>query len=114
MPLIKASCPSCGDVELTLSELRVLVCSTDGTASYNFRCPSCTFRVSKSAEKAVVDILLSSGVSMSFWRMPQELEEVHDGSPISYDELMDFHYQLAGDDLFERLTGTGTGTSKED
>ena len=51
---------------------------------------------------------------MSFWRMPQELEEVHDGSPISYDELMDFHYQLAGDDLFERLTGTGTGTSKED
>ncbi len=112
MPLIKASCSTCGDVELTISELRVLVCSTDGTASYNFLCPSCAFRVSKPADKAVVDILLASGVAMSFWRMPQELEEDHHGEPISYDELMDFHYQLAGENLFERLTETGT--AKED
>ena len=88
MPLIKASCPTCGDVELTLDQIRVLVCSSDGQASYNFRCPTCAVRVSKPAEKAVVDILVSAGVALSFWRMPSELEEEHAGDPISYDELM--------------------------
>ncbi len=103
MPLIKASCPSCGDVELTLSDLKVMVCSTDGRASYNFRCPKCTFRVSKAAEKAVVDVLLSSGVTMSFWRLPLELDEEHVGGPISYDDLMEFHYEIAGSDWLDRL-----------
>lgn len=112
MPLIKASCPTCGDVELTLSDLRVLVCSTDGQASYNFRCPNCLFRVSKTAEKAVVDILLSSGVAMNFWRMPLELDENHHGEPISYDELIDFHYKLSSENLLDRLSETGT--SKEE
>ncbi|MDA8196939.1 MAG: hypothetical protein M0019_07025 [Actinomycetota bacterium] len=103
MPLIKASCPSCGDVELTLNDIKVMVCSTDGSASYNFRCPGCRFRVAKPAEKAVVDILLSSGVTMSFWRLPLELEEEHHGEPISYDELMDFHYQIAAEGWLDRL-----------
>ncbi|MDA8385630.1 MAG: hypothetical protein M0Z88_05155 [Actinomycetota bacterium] len=104
MPLIKASCPTCGDVELTLEDIRVLVCSTDGQASYNFRCPACAVRVSKPADKAVVDILVSAGVALSFWRLPAELEEDHDGEPISYDELMQFHYQLADGSFFERLS----------
>ena len=105
MPLIKASCPSCGDVELVLSDLKVMVCSSDGQASYNFRCPKCSFRVSKAAEKAVVDVLLSSGVTMSFWRRPLELDEEHSGDPISYDDLMEFHYELARVDWLEWITG---------
>ncbi|KJF18147.1 hypothetical protein [Acidithrix ferrooxidans] len=108
MPLIKASCPTCGDVELTLADIKVMVCSTDGQASYNFRCPSCRYRVSKPAEKAVVDILLSSGVTMSFWRMPMELEEDHQGEPISYDELMDFHCQISNDGWLDRLIEKGS------
>ena len=105
MPLIKASCPICGDVELALGDIKVLVCSSDGQASYNFACPACGYHVSKPADKAVTDILLSAGAAVTFWRLPQELTEEHAGEPITYDEIVEFHYMLSDDSFMDRLTG---------
>ncbi len=103
MPIIRATCPTCGDVELTPRDLKVMVCSTNGEATYGFRCPGCKFLVSKKTDKQVVEVLVSSGVSMSFWRLPAELNESHDGEPINYDDLIDFHYLINSDDWIIRL-----------
>ncbi len=106
---IKASCPTCGDVELTTRDVQVLLCSTTNQGSYAFRCPACRVAVSKPAEPRVVDVLVASGVRLSVWQLPAELEEEHHGDPISYDDLLEFHFELKRDDWFELLTGTLAG-----
>lgn len=106
---IRASCPTCGDVELTTSDVRVLLCADTNEGSYAFQCPSCRVAVSKPAEPRVVDVLVASGVKLTVWQLPTELNESHAGAPISYDDLLQFHFELQRDDWFERVTGTFAG-----
>jgi rRNA maturation protein Nop10 len=101
---IKASCPTCGDVELTTRDVQVLLCATNNQGSYTFRCPECRLAVSKPAEARVVDVLVASGVRLSVWQLPAELEESHEGEAISYDDLLSFHFELQREDWFDRLT----------
>jgi len=109
---IRASCPTCGDVELTSRDVTVQVCATNNQGSYAFRCPECLFAVSKLAEQRIVDLLVSSGVRLSVFSMPAELEEPRYGPPISYDDLLDFHLLLQEDGWFDRvLTPTATEES---
>jgi len=100
---IRASCPTCGDVELTSREVTVRVCAADNQGSYAFRCPACELAVSKPADSKIVDLLVSSGVRLAVWHLPAELNEYHDGPPISYDDLLEFHYAIQRDGWFERL-----------
>lgn len=94
MAMIRASCPTCGDVELTTRDIRVLLCSTTCESSYAFQCPSCRVSVSKPAEPRVVDVLLASGISLSVWHLPAELDETKSGPPITYDDVLEFHFEL--------------------
>ena len=100
---IRASCPTCGDVELTTRDVSVQVCSTNNQGSYAFRCPHCRVAVSKPAEARIVDLLVSSGVRLTVWHMPAELEEERDGAPISYDDLLEFHFLLQQEGWLDRL-----------
>src|SRR5688572_26406551 len=101
---IRASCPTCGDVELTSRDVSVQVCATNNQGSYAFRCPECQIAVSKMAEQRIIDLLVSSGVRLSVWSLPAELDEVRTGPAISYDDLLEFHRELSAEDWFERLT----------
>ena len=104
MTTIRASCPSCGDVDLTVGDVSVRVCANDHSGSYNFRCPECEMAVAKHADPNVVELLVSSGVKMAVWQLPAELWETHAGPPISHDDLLDFHDLLTGERWFERLS----------
>jgi len=101
---IRASCPSCGDVELTAAEVQVLVCTTTSQASYAFRCPDCRLMVCKPTESRVVDVLVSSGVELRIWQMPAELDEPHYGAPITWDDILEFHFLLGQEGWFEQAT----------
>ena len=101
---IRASCPTCGDVELTSQDVSVQVCISNNQGSYAFRCPSCRVAVSKAAEQRIVDLLVSSGVRLSMWDLPAELYEPKSGAAFTHDDLLDFHYSLQDDGWFERLT----------
>ncbi len=101
---IRASCPTCGDVELTSGDVSVQVCASNNQGSYAFRCPTCEVAVSKLAEPRIVDLLVSSGVRLSVWSLPAELDERHEGAPIGYDDLLEFHRLLQDDNWSERLT----------
>lgn len=94
MAMIRASCPTCGDVELTTRDVRVLLCSSTYESSYAFQCPSCRVAVAKPAEPRVVDVLLASGIALTVWHMPAELHEVRAGPAVSYDDLLEFHFLL--------------------
>jgi uncharacterized Zn finger protein len=100
MATIRASCPDCGDVELTTRDMTVRICSEDGRGSYLFRCPSCTMTVTKAAEQRIVDLLVSSGVEVEMWSLPMELQERPVGVALTHDDLLAFHELLERDDWF--------------
>ena len=101
MATIRASCPTCGDVELTTADVRVRVCLNDNHGDYRFRCPICHFTVVKGAEARTIALLVASGVAMDTWTLPAELGELHRGAPISHDDLLDFHVLLSDEVLLE-------------
>lgn len=103
MATIRASCPDCGDVELTSRDVQVHVCSTNNQGSYAFRCPKCRMAVSKLAEQRIIELLSGSGVALSVWDLPAELDEPKVGAPIGYDDLLEFHHALQADGWLARL-----------
>jgi hypothetical protein len=106
---VRASCPTCGDVELTTPEVQVQVCTDTDQGTYSFVCPSCRLIVNKPAERRVVDLLVAAGVRQVNWDMPAELSEVHSGPPITYDDLLAFHFELESESWLEHvIAGGGT------
>ena len=95
MATIRASCPDCGDVELTTSDVRVRVCLDDDRGEYLFTCSICAMVVVKPAEHRTIDLLVASGVEMDTWTLPAELFEARSGRQINHDDILDFHRLLA-------------------
>ncbi len=112
MATIRASCPECGDIELTTKDMKVRVCAADNSGAYVFRCPECQLAVTKSAEQRIVDLLVSSGVVLEIWRLPAELSEVHEGNPLTHDDLLEFHELLQSDAWFSKLASMTIETDK--
>lgn len=108
--IVRTTCPTCGDVEMTIGDLRVRLCSDTNEGSYAFRCPSCETLVAKSIEASVVDVLVVAGVHLDVWQLPAELDEPHSGPPVSYDDLLEFHFQLEEHDWLEQLNRGGRRT----
>lgn len=104
MATIRASCPDCGDVELTTADVTVRVCAEDRSGSYAFRCPECAMTVSKAAEQRIVDLLVSSGVRIEHWSLPLELRERPMGPPLTHDDLLAFHELLESEDWFATVS----------
>ncbi len=98
MTTIKASCPVCGDVELTPEQMRLVVCNRSDWSYYAFQCPNCTDEVRKPADDEIISLLQSGGVTASNWHIPAEAMEEHYGAAISYDEVLDFALWLDGND----------------
>lgn len=104
MATIRATCPQCGDVELTTRDVQVRVCADDNTGTYVFQCPTCRTRVAKPAQPHIVDLLAASGVRVTVWVMPAEVRERPQGEALTHDDLLDFHHMLHSDDeWFEAL-----------
>ena len=61
MTTIKASCPSCGDVELTPQQVRLVLCSVKSWSYYAFICTTCADEIRKPAGRDVVALLISGG-----------------------------------------------------
>ena len=107
MATVRASCPSCGDVELTTREVQVQVCSATEEGTYSFLCPACRLIVNKPAERRVVELLVSAGVKVVSWDLPAELSEAKCGPPITYDDLLAFHFELDSEGWLEQVIAGG-------
>jgi hypothetical protein len=97
MTTIKATCPMCGDVDLTPSDVRLTVAEAAGWATYTFKCGSCHDLIEKAADNEVVALLSSAGVSVD--HVPGEVLESHHGQPISYDDVLDLALWLESHDV---------------
>jgi predicted RNA-binding Zn-ribbon protein involved in translation (DUF1610 family) len=99
MTTIKASCPTCGEVEMTSRDVALMVCSHAPLSYYSFDCPDCHDEVRKPADDHVISLLMSGGVRAQVWELPAEALEAKSGPPLGYDDLLDFALQLTGEDL---------------
>ena len=99
MTTIKASCPACGEVELTSADVTLMVCNHAPQSYYTFVCPKCTEQVRKPADDHVVSLLMSGGVRAEVWELPAEALETRTGPALTYDDLLDFALQLGASDL---------------
>ena len=111
MTTIKATCPDCGEVDLTADDILLRIGASKTVNTYGFSCPTCGEFIQKAADERVVRLLLSGGVVPVPVHVPAEALEVHDGPVINHDDLLDFHQLLQGDSWFEELAGQrGTPT----
>jgi hypothetical protein len=94
MTTIKASCPTCGEVELTPPDVRLMVCSHAPSSFYSFTCPGCSDEVRKPADDHVISLLMSGGVTATVWEIPGEALEPKVGAALNYDDLLDFVLRL--------------------
>jgi hypothetical protein len=106
MTTIKASCPTCGEVELTPADVSLMVCSHAPLSYYAFTCPTCTCEIRKPADDHVVSLLVSGGVPAHVWDLPAEVLEVKAGPALTYDDLLDFALELGSTDLLSALAST--------
>lgn len=107
MATIRASHQGCDlDLELTSADITVRVCSADSKGSYTFVCPTCGTLVMKTAEPRIVELLVTSGVRLVTWHLPDELRDIvnrEGDQQIDHDDLLDFHALLQRDDWIDTL-----------
>ena len=99
MTTIKASCPCCGEVELTPPDVKLMVCSEAPLSYYSFICLTCKEEVRKPADDHVVSLLISGGVRAVVWDVPEEVRETKIGPALTYDNILDFCLALEDDFL---------------
>lgn len=119
MTRIRASCPSCGEVDLRPADLTLtIVRDADGQvadgSAYRFRCPACTHVVAKPADARIADLLRTGGVQAEerqqdhdpVDRRPPHPEAPPGGPRLTHDDLLDLHLLLTTNDWFEQLLTT--------
>ena len=106
MTTIKAACPGCGEIDLVADDILLRIGASKTANTYGFSCPDCGDFVEKRADERVIRLLLSGGVMPVPLHIPAEALELHTGPPLTFDDLIDFHHQLADDSLLMRLTGS--------
>jgi len=103
MTTIKATCPDCGEVDLTADDILLRIATGQGSNTYGFSCPSCSEFVEKPADERVIRLLLSGGVMPMLVHVPAEALEPRSGPPINHDDLLEFHELMQSDDWFTQL-----------
>lgn len=97
MTTIRATCGTCGDVELTTEDVQVMISEDTGEGTYSFRCPLCQEVVVKGSPRHTIDLLVSAGVRYSTWGTPAEAPLDPTAPSFDYDDLLEFHALLADD-----------------
>lgn len=115
MTRIRATCPTCGEVDLTPADIHLQVLRTEvediaAGSTYRFSCPDCDEHVTKPADERIARLLTTGGVEVSVTEvadaaaLPEHPEApVLDRAPLGYDDLIDFHQLLADPDWFDAL-----------
>ena len=104
MTRIRATCATCGEVDLGPEEITLAI---RGEASwYRFHCPLCETTVQKCADRTVVALLLSAGVILyeGAAAEPSIRPGCEELPPFAADDVRAFRRLLSGEGFLERLT----------
>ncbi|MCA1840783.1 MAG: hypothetical protein ABR507_00800 [Actinomycetota bacterium] len=100
MTNIRATCPGCGEVDLTADDIELQISHDEDESVYSFSCPKCVTDVSKPADARIIQLLLSGGVKAKIVEPAMHVS----GDPIfTYDDLLDFHLELESDQALQNF-----------
>lgn len=102
MVLVEVACKKCGLVRLEIKKFSLFV-EKNGESFFTFLCQSCREVNKYPADDYIVEVLTFNGILPHLWEPVKELYENKKGSPISVDDLLDFHLALKNSDWFNRL-----------
>lgn len=88
--IVKATCPTCGEQELSPADVSLMVCDHAPLSYYAFTCQTCRLVVRKPADDRIVSLLVSGGILATVWSVPAEVAEPHTGPAITWDDVLDF------------------------
>ena len=113
MATIKATCPSCGDVDLGPRQVRAHVVEaieeSESRRTYAFTCTTCGDEVVKVADEDTIRLLGSAGVRVERTPVPAEAREPHRGRAINYDDLLDLVLWLESHDEIASAMALSSG-----
>ncbi|MEX0991979.1 MAG: hypothetical protein WD004_06880 [Actinomycetota bacterium] len=91
------------------SSIRLSVSGEGGEGIYSFVCPGCNEDVEKQADRKIVALLVSAGVSVAGGDAGSApvLSSLPEAPPISLDDVIEFHYQLQNDDALQQFLEDG-------
>ncbi|HSL58862.1 MAG TPA: hypothetical protein VK866_13535 [Acidimicrobiales bacterium] len=93
-------------MELTTTDVSVMIHADDGEGSYSFRCPLCRSVVVKPSPRHTIDLLVSAGVRYSLWTSPAERISDPTAPAFTHDDLLEFHVLLEDDSRLSSLLGS--------
>ncbi|MCC5949042.1 MAG: hypothetical protein JJT89_11355 [Nitriliruptoraceae bacterium] len=119
MTRIRATCPTCGEVDLrpyevTLHVVRDPLGDVSDGSCYRFDCPACDELVVKPADERIAELLQTGGVPVEenaeslVDDRPPHPEAPRPGPVLTRDDLLDLHLALSGDDWFDQLLQTSS------
>ena len=93
MTIVRATCPICGDLELTNDDVTLHVWtgkSRQCLNHYTFTCPKHRELLSKHADGEVIALLVRGGVKVIRTNVPDEVDDVHRlAAPLTVDWVLD-------------------------
>ncbi len=91
------------------TSIRLSVSGEGGEGIYSFVCPGCNEDVEKQADRKIVALLVSAGVSVAAGNggSPPAAPGLPEAPPISLDDVIEFHYKLQDDDALQRFLEDG-------
>lgn len=102
MTIIRATCPTCGDVKVNSDEVTIRTCIGRSGGEYRWRC-KCGIVV-KQAEQNIIELLRQSDVKEEIWELPLELIEHPEDGILSEDSIIDLELAFKDGSAYERIT----------
>ncbi len=122
MTKIRATCPTCGEVDLTANDIELELVRSEAErvssgSCYRFCCPICEQIITKPADERIARLLASGGVRIfsdgepveaiedepAVAQLPPHPEAPVAGPILTHDDLLDFHLLLDSPHWFDRM-----------
>lgn len=92
--LVQAECPTCGRIQISAADVVCGISEADEAALCEFPCSGCGRVLLRPLPSVEIPTLLLFGARKAVRPLPFELVEPHRGPALSWDELLDLHFEL--------------------
>lgn len=104
--LVQAECPTCGAVVAKASDLSCGISEADEAALCEFLCPKCDRVLTIPVAPVEISSLLLLGAHETR-SLPFELLEAHSGPGVSFDDVLDLHFELEAQEFPQQELTSG-------
>lgn len=101
MTVIRATCPTCGDIRLSADDVTIRTCVGYPGGEYRWKC-KCGIVV-KWADENIINVLRSSMVKEEVWELPLEIMERPMDGTLAEDDLIDLELAFKDGSVYDKI-----------